>query len=110
MVRFNLTFSPSFAARNEQEARKGTLIQDFESKIMNFFDYVRNVSEGQQLIIKIKPHISEAEIYDDFAKIYRRYKALNRETVGDFFFKEMDDMVEKLCDDFKKHLVKTSPA
>lgn len=89
-------------ARNEQEAKIGLLIQEFESKIKDFFDYVRNANEGQRLIVKMKSHVSEDEIYSDFAKIYRRYKALNRRKVGDYFFKEMDDLVDKLCDDFEK--------
>jgi type I restriction enzyme R subunit len=54
-----------------------------------------------RLIVKIKSHVSEGEIYDDFAKIYRRYKALNRQAVGEYFFKETEDLVEKLCDDFE---------
>jgi type I restriction enzyme R subunit len=62
---------------------------------------VRESSEGERLIVKIKSHVSEAEIYDDFAKIFRRYKALNRQTVGDYFFKETEDLVDKLCDDFE---------
>jgi len=37
----------------------------------------------------------------DFAKTYRRYKALNRKVVGEFFFKETEDLVDKLCDDFE---------
>lgn len=41
------------------------------------------------------------ESYDDFAKVYRRYKTLNRQTVGDYFFKETEDLVNKLCDDFE---------
>lgn len=89
------------AARNEQEAKTGTLIQEFESKILDFFHYVRNANEGERLIIKIKSHVSETEIYDDFAKIFRRYKALNRQAVGDYFFKETEDLVDKLCDDFE---------
>lgn len=89
------------AARNEQEAKTGTLIQEFETKILDFFRYVRNTNEGERLIVKIKSHVSEAEIYDDFAKIFRRYKALNRLTVGDYFFKETEDLVDKLCDDFE---------
>ena len=89
------------AARNEQEAKTGTLIKDFEAKIVDFFRYVRESSEGERLIVKINSHVSENEIYDDFAKIYRRYKALHRQTVGDFFFKETEDLVEKLCDDFE---------
>jgi len=92
------------AARNEQEAITGSLIQDFETKIKDFFDYVQNANEGERLIVKINSHVSEAEIYDDFAKIYRRYKALNRQKVGDYFFKEFDDLVDKLCDDFEKYL------
>ncbi|MEN6351250.1 MAG: DEAD/DEAH box helicase family protein [Syntrophomonas sp.] len=93
------------AARNEQEAKTGSLIQDFESKITDFFAYVRNTDEGERLIVKMKSHISEAEIYEDFGKIYRRYRALNRQNVGDYFFKEMDDLVDKLCDDFEKGLM-----
>ncbi len=89
------------AARNDHETQIGLLIKDFESKILDFFRYVRETSEGERLIVKIKSHVSEAEIYDDFSKIYRRYKALNRQTVGDYFFKETEDLVDKLCDDFE---------
>lgn len=89
------------AARNEQEAKTGTLIQDFETKITDFFEYVRMSTEGERLIIKIRSHVSEEEIYDDFSKIYRRYKALHRQKVGDYFFKETEDIVDKLCDDFE---------
>jgi type I restriction enzyme R subunit len=89
------------AARNEAEAKTGTLIQEFEAKIVDFFRYVQQSSEGERLIVKIKSHVSENEIYDDFAKIYRRYKALHRQKVGDYFFKETEDLVEKLCDDFE---------
>jgi hypothetical protein len=42
----------------------------------------------------------EEETYDDFAKIYRRYCALNRQRIGNYFFKETEDLVNKLCDDF----------
>lgn len=89
-------------ARNELEAKKGSLIQEFESKIEDFFQYVRSANEGLRLIVKIHSHVSEEEIYHDFAVIYRRYRALNRQKVGDYFFKEMDDLVDKLCDDFEK--------
>ena len=89
------------AVRNEQEAKTGTLIEDFEAKIVDFFRYVRESGEGERLIVKIKSHVSEDEIYDDFAKIYRRYKALYRAVVGDYFFKETEDLVDKLCDDFE---------
>ena len=89
------------AARNEQEAKTGVLIQDFETKISDFFSYVRNSNEGERLIVKMKSHVSESEIYDDFSKIYRRYRALKRQVVGDYFFKETEDLVDKLCDDFE---------
>ena len=89
------------AARNEQEAKTGTLIKDFEAKIVDFFRYVLESESGERLIVKIKSHVSEYEIYDDFAKIYRQYRALHRPIVGDYFFKETEDLVEKLCDDFE---------
>jgi type I restriction enzyme R subunit len=93
-------------ARNELETKKGFLIQDFETKIKDFFEYVQNTNEGLRLIVKINSHVSEEEIYHDFAVIYRRYRALSRQKVGDYFFKEMDDLVEKLCDDFEKAVSK----
>ena len=90
------------AARNEKEAKTGELIEDFQEKIIQCFRYVRESKMGERLIVKIKSHVSEDEIYDDFAKIYRQYRALHRKNVGEFFFKETEDLVEKLCDDFEK--------
>ena len=84
----NLTF-------NQQETIVGKLIEEFAAKIEDLFEYVRNSTEGKRLVIKIKSHVSEDEIYDDFAKIYRRYRALNRKIVGDYFFKETEDLVNK---------------
>lgn len=43
---------------------------------------------------------TENEIYDGFAKIYLRYKASKWKEVGDYFFNELDDIEEKLCDVF----------
>ncbi len=88
-------------ARNDQEDLKGEQIRDFASKISAFFAYVQQSDEGKRLIVKINSNISEDEIYNDFGKIYRRYKILNQKTVGSYFFKEMEDLVNKLCDDFE---------
>ena len=96
------------AARNEKEEKVGSLILEFESKINDFFDYVQKSSEGDRLIVKIKSHVSENEIYDDFSKIYRRYRALFRSKVGDFFFSETEDLVDKVCDDFEAEIRKES--
>ncbi|MEQ9238624.1 hypothetical protein [Coleofasciculus sp. E2-BRE-01] len=71
-------------ARNEQEELKGERIKEFEAKIQNLFKYVRDSDEGKRLIVKINSDVPEDEIYDDFAKIYRKYKILNRKTVGDY--------------------------
>ncbi|MGB5593535.1 MAG: hypothetical protein WBM62_05800, partial [Crocosphaera sp.] len=88
-------------ARNEQEELKGERIKEFEGKIQDLFQYVTESDEGKRLIVKINSDVPEDEIYDDFAKIYRKYKILNRRTVGEYFFKEMEDLVNKLCDDFE---------
>jgi type I restriction enzyme R subunit len=88
-------------ARNDQEKLKGEQINEFELKINEFFAHVNQSEKGKRLITKIKSNVSENEIYDDFAKIYREYKVFNRKTVGDYFFKEMEDLVNKLCDDFE---------
>jgi len=88
-------------ARNAEEAKRGVLIEEFKAKIINFFEYVKSCKEGGRLIVKIRSHVPEQEVYDDFAKIYRRYKAFNRKRVGEFFFQETEDLVDKLCDDFE---------
>ncbi|MBI5294258.1 MAG: hypothetical protein HY869_02200 [Chloroflexi bacterium] len=88
-------------ARNVQQATVGKLIDEFAQKIEDLYEYVRTSQEGRRLIIKIKSHVSEEEIYDDFAKIYRRYRALNRQKVCDYFFKETEDLANKLCDNFE---------
>jgi type I restriction enzyme R subunit len=88
-------------ARNQHEELIGSLIQDFKAKIEAFFEYVRKSKEGERLIVKIKSHASEDEVYDDFAIIYRRYRILNPNKVEGYFFKETVDIVDKLCDDFE---------
>ncbi|MEA5419295.1 DEAD/DEAH box helicase family protein [Spirulina sp. CCNP1310] len=88
-------------ARNEQEDLKAERIQEFEAKIQDLFQYIRNSDEGKRLIIKINSDVPEDEIYEDFGKIYRKYKVMQRKIVGDYFFKEMEDLVNKLCDDFE---------
>jgi len=90
------------AARKE-EAKVGFLIEEFQAKTTDFFNYVRNEDkDGKRLVVKINSHSSESEIVDDFSKIYRRYKALKRKIVGDYFFKETEDLVEKLSADFEE--------
>jgi len=92
------------AARNEKEAKTGELIEEFEAKIKDFFEYIIKDNKGQRLVVKMHSHVSETEIYDDFGILYRKYRAIKRTEVGDYFFNEMDDIVEKLCDDFEVYL------
>ena len=88
-------------ARNDQEKLKGDRIQEFAAKIVEFFAYVQNCEEGRRLVVKINSSVPEEEIYAEFVKIYTKYKILNRKTVGDYFFKETEELVNKLCDDFE---------
>ncbi|HNL79665.1 MAG TPA: type I restriction endonuclease subunit R, partial [Agitococcus sp.] len=97
-------------ARNEQSEKVAALIEDFQEKIKTFFDYIRTQSEGERLIIKIKSRSSENEIYDLFAIIYRRYSILKKREVGEYFFKETKDLVNKLCDDFEKSVLEETNA
>jgi type I restriction enzyme R subunit len=93
--------------RNKQQEVVGSLIQDFEEKIKDFFNFIKSDKDGERLIVKIKSQVPEDEIYSDFAKLYRRYKAFNRKKVGDYFFKETEDLIDKLCDDFETDVLKT---
>ena len=95
--------------RNEEEDEIEALILDFQNKIESFFDYVRLPENGKHLIAKMKDEGSvfdEEEIYTDFAKIYRKYIRRNRKTLGQFFVKETEDIVNQLCDDFEKTIKK----
>lgn len=88
-------------ARNEGEELIGSLIKDFEKKIVELFSYIKSSKHGARLMVKIHSLVSEDEVYSDFARLYRQFKALNRKRLGDHFFKETEDLVEKLCDDFE---------
>lgn len=45
----------------------------------------------------------EEEIYEDFAKIYRKFVRRNKD-LEEFFIRETQDIVHQLCDDFEKAL------
>lgn len=51
-----------------------------------------------------KTAFDEGEIYKDFQIIYKRYIRRNKKTLGQFFIKETEDIVNQLCDDFEKTL------
>ncbi|CAM1333371.1 DEAD/DEAH box helicase family protein [Tenacibaculum aestuariivivum] len=91
--------------RNEEEEEIEGLILDFQNKIEAFFEYVNK--EGTRVIAKIKSTktaFDEDEIYKDFEIIYKKYIRRNRKTLGQFFIKETEDIVNQLCDDFEKTL------
>lgn len=89
--------------RNEEEEEIEALILDFQHKIEGFFEYVNK--EGTRVIAKMKSTktaFDEDEIYKDFEIIYKKYIRRNRKTLGQFFIKETEDIVNQLCDDFEK--------
>lgn len=91
--------------RNEEEEEIEALILDFQNKIEAFFEYVNK--EGTRVIAKMKSTktaFDEDEIYKDFEIIYKKYIRRNRKTLGQFFIKETEDIVNQLCDDFEKTL------
>ncbi|NPD86374.1 type I restriction endonuclease subunit R [Lentimicrobium sp. L6] len=90
--------------RNQEEEEIEELIKDFEAKIERFFSYIKNDDAGQRLIAKIKDNgqtFDAEEIYDDFAKIYRKFIRRNKD-LGDFFLKETKDSLNQICDDFER--------
>ncbi len=91
--------------RNEEEEEIEALILDFQNKIEAFFEYVNK--EGTRVIAKMKSTktaFDEDEIYKDFEIIYKKYIRRNRKTLGQFFIKETEDIINQLCDDFEKTL------
>lgn len=92
--------------RNQEEEAIEELIKDFEAKIDLFFEYVRSDDSGKRLIAKMQDEglaFDSEEIYDDFAKLYRKFIRRNKD-LTEFFIKETQDIVNQLCDDFERTL------
>jgi type I restriction enzyme, R subunit len=105
--RFKYNILKVIEKRNQEEEAIAELIQDFEKKIEDFFNYIRTDDLGKRLIAKIKDGgqaFSQDEIYTDFGKIYRKYTVLKKD-LGDFFKRETKDSLHQLCDDFERSLL-----
>jgi type I restriction enzyme R subunit len=97
--------------RNQEEDAIEELIKEFEAKIDLLFEYVNTDDSGKRLIAKMKADglaFDSEEIYDDFAKIYRKFIRRNK-NLGEFFLKESLDIVNQICDDFERTLTKIYP-
>ena len=90
--------------RNQEEEAIEELIHDFEVRIEQLFAFVRTDDAGKRVMAKMLDSGSAFdvdEIYDDFAKIYRKFVRRNKE-IGDFFIRETQDLINQLCDEFEK--------
>jgi hypothetical protein len=47
---------------------------------------------------------SEDEISSDFTILYKEFVRRHKDYLGDFFINETKVIVNKLCDDFEKHI------
>ncbi len=92
--------------RNQEEEAIAELIQEFEKKIDEFFNYIQNDEAGKRLVAKILDDgvaFSPEEIYNDFSKMYRKYTIKNK-NLDDFFKRETKDILPQLCDDFERDI------
>jgi type I restriction enzyme R subunit len=92
--------------RNKEEEAIEELINIFETKVEKLFEYIKSDEAGIRVIAKLKDEGSafdEEEIYDDFAKIYRKFIRRNKD-LGEFFIRETQDNIHQLCDDFERTL------
>ena len=92
--------------RNQEEEAIEELIKDFEAKIDLFFEYVRSDDSGKRLIAKMQDEglaFDPEEIYNDFAKLYRKFIRRNKD-LTEFFIKETQDIINQLCNDFERTL------
>ncbi len=95
--------------RNKEEETIGELIKQFEQKIDKFFEFIKADEKGKRLILKIQTAGSafgESEILADFEKIYNKYRIRFRKKIGEFFFKQTRDLIEKLFEDFEESVLK----
>jgi type I restriction enzyme, R subunit len=106
--KFKFDILAVIAKRNEEEEEIEKLIEDFEAKIEKLFAFIASHENGKRLIAKLKSYgssFSEDEIYSDFDILYKKFVRRNKDYLGDFFINETKDGVNKLCDDFEKHLL-----
>ena len=92
--------------RNQEEDAIEELIKEFEAKIDLLFEYVHSDDSGKRLVAKMQADglaFDSEEIYDDFAKIYRKFIRRNKD-LGEFFKKESSEIVNQICDDFERTL------
>ena len=90
--------------RNEDEEKIEEMIKDFENKILSLFDFIKKDEDGNFLIAKIKDlggAFDENSVYGDFKIILNKFIRRNRDSLGAFFVREVQDLSEKLCDDFE---------
>jgi len=93
--------------RNQDEEEIEKLIEEFEKKITDLFEFIQNDSKGKRLVAKILDTgsaFSSEEIYDDFQRVFRKYINRNKKELGTFFIKETKDITNQLCDDFDRLL------
>jgi type I restriction enzyme R subunit len=100
--------------RNKEEEEIEELIKDFEAKIELFFKYIKTDDGGVRVIAKMQDNgtaFDSEEIYEDFAKVYRKFIRRNKASLGEFFIRETQTSLNQLCDDFERSLIKdyTSP-
>ncbi|MFA5920115.1 MAG: SNF2-related protein [Methylococcaceae bacterium] len=106
LVPFNIgyayTKAKNDAERNAERAAQAKT--PFDENVQKLFDFAKNDEDGHRLIAMIKTSDAAIKIIDQqnqFARIYRMYKAINRKTIGDDFFNEVDKDVNALFDKFK---------
>lgn len=93
------------AKRNEEEEEIGRLIEEFQLRIDEFFELVKNHKEFNDLKAKINAiGFDESEVYRVFTIIYNSILRRKKGVEWEFFKKHTKDLINKLCDDFEKSL------
>ena len=91
--------------RNEEEEDIGKLIEDFQLLIDEFFELVKSHKDFNDLKAKINAiGFDESEVYRVFNIIYRSILRKKKGLEWEFFKKNTNDIVDKICDDFEKSL------
>lgn len=91
--------------RNKEEEEIGDMIKNFEEKIDHFFEFIKTDEKGIRLVLKINSigkAFNEAEVLSDFEKLYNKFKRRFKVKIGEYFFLQTKDLVEKLFEDFEQ--------
>jgi type I restriction enzyme R subunit len=94
--------------RNAEEDKIEELIDAFNEKIENLFQFIKDHKDGERFISKLnsdRTTFSHNDILNEFTRFYTRFFRKNQDIISQSFKKETKDMIGQLCDLFEEKIM-----